>query len=54
MAELSTPEYDRFADEARQQVAQAQAVTAAYQGLARRLLEGAEVDVTVGEPSSDA
>jgi hypothetical protein len=53
MAEPTTPEYDRFADEARAAVAAQQRVVAAYQGLAKVLLEreGTEGrDVRAGEP----
>jgi hypothetical protein len=48
----TNPDYDRFEQEAAEEVRKAQAITAAYQGLARALLgnSGTEgQDVTVGE-----
>jgi hypothetical protein len=44
------PEYEQFADQARESIASQQAIHAAYQGLAKALLEGQEVDVRAGEP----
>jgi hypothetical protein len=43
MGVMPAPEYDGFADQARQEIQGQQAVTAPYQGLAKRLLAGDEV-----------
>jgi hypothetical protein len=50
MAEPTTPEYDQFADQARREMAAAEATVAQYQAQARRLLEQGEGDVTAGAP----
>ena len=53
MAEPTSSEYDTFAEQARREIAQAEAEVAAQQAQARRLLERGEGDVTAGAPSTD-